>query len=720
MSSETTQAAIARIEQLAQLGLFDAADAACRELLASAPGEHKGWVWLGMLAIARGQAAEGEPALRQAIAIWPNDPRYWNTLALALRMQGKAGEGEVAAKKALSLADSSEYWGELGNCLFDQQRWQDASHAYQQALARSPSEAQLWTNFAAAEHSLGRLDAAQSAFEQSLRLAPGDANTTLRYALLLVQRGHLDRGIELVRGVLAQSPDLAPAWLLLGNAERLRDRLHEAQAAYRRAQALVPGDRDARFNLALVLLQQLAPDEAETWIRPLVANNPNDAEALTVLGGALHAQARIDEAISALSRSVELAANPISHSKLLVALHYSEKITPEQLLLAHQQWDAAHARPLFHPSPPVSSDSVRHNRLRIGLAAVDFSSGPTGFLALRGIECLDRSQCSVICYSDRGSDDEYTTRFRARADDWRQTMGLTDDELAKQVRRDEIDVFVDLGGHVGRRLLTFARSPAPLQITWLGYVGTTGMAAMDGLLADRFHVREGEEAWYAENVLRMPNDYVCYGPPTQAPGVNSLPALATGRVLFGCFNNPAKYSPHVLDAWATILRRVPSAGLFLKYGGLDQTAAQNRFRGQLEQRGVSPDRVICEGWSDHAKLLASYNRVDLALDTQPYSGGLTTCEALWMGVPVVTYPGQGFASRHSTSHMTNAGFGQFVATDVEGYVELAITWASRLDELGRLRGQMRDRVSQSPLCDGLRFARDLLALLRPAWEAKVR
>jgi predicted O-linked N-acetylglucosamine transferase (SPINDLY family) len=242
---------------------------------------------------------------------------------------------------------------------------------------------------------------------------------------------------------------------------------------------------------------------------------------------------------------------------------------------------------------------------------------------------------------------------------------------------------------------------------------------MDGLLADRFHVRPGEETFYSETVLRMPHDYICYGPPPDAPPVGPLPALEAGYVTFGCFNNPAKFAPGTLDAWAEILRRVGNARLLLKYGGLDRPERVAALRQEFARRGAPSERILFEGWSDNLALLARYGSVDLAFDTQPYSGGLTTCEALWMGVPVITRPGATFASRHATSHVTNAGFGEFVAEDWEGYVELAVTWANRLDELGRVRSQMRERVSRSPLCDGPGFAGDMLGLLRTAWEARV-
>jgi predicted O-linked N-acetylglucosamine transferase (SPINDLY family) len=273
-------------------------------------------------------------------------------------------------------------------------------------------------------------------------------------------------------------------------------------------------------------------------------------------------------------------------------------------------------------------------------------------------------------------------------------------------------------GHTGKRMLLFARRSAPLQITWLGYVGTTGVPTMDAILADAFHVRPGEEAFYMESVLRMPHGYICYGPPVDAPPVAPLPALTTGRVTFGCFNGAAKYSQRMFAAWAEILNQVPGSRLSLKTGGLDDAGVRSGIERRFAKLGIAPERIKFEGWSKAGELLAAYHHVDLALDTQPYSGGLTTCEALWMGVPVITMPGQTFAGRHSTSHATNAGLGDFVAADLERYIRLAVDRANKLDQLSVLRGQIRERMEKSPLCDAPRFAEDLLNLLKSGCAAK--
>jgi predicted O-linked N-acetylglucosamine transferase (SPINDLY family) len=242
------------------------------------------------------------------------------------------------------------------------------------------------------------------------------------------------------------------------------------------------------------------------------------------------------------------------------------------------------------------------------------------------------------------------------------------------------------------------------------------MDAIDFLLADRFHVRVDEEGWYSEKILRLPNDYVCYAPPADAPAVAPLPALANGYLTFGCFNNPAKYSDRMIRAWAEILHRLPAARLLLKFSGLEDPRIQDDMRYRLASHGANGDRVLFEGWSSPSGLLATYNRIDVGLDTFPYSGGLTTCEALWMGAPVITFPGGTFAGRHSTSHLMNAGYGQFVANEVAGYVEIAVQCASRLDQLAANRSQMREKVRLSLLCDAPRFARDLLEVLRQAWR----
>jgi predicted O-linked N-acetylglucosamine transferase (SPINDLY family) len=338
-------------------------------------------------------------------------------------------------------------------------------------------------------------------------------------------------------------------------------------------------------------------------------------------------------------------------------------------------------------------------------------------LLVRALENLDPTLAETFCYSDGTREDAMTNRLRASTNGWRDVRALSDEQLAEQIRADGIDVAFDLAGHTGRnRLLMFARRPAPIQITWLGYVGTTGLTAIDYLLADRHEVPEGAESFIAERVLRMPDDYVCYDPPLDAPPVGPLPAIERGFVTFGSFNNFTKITPAVAGVWATILRRVNGARLVLRYSGLDAPSVQRRVGEMFARYGVDSSKLELHGGSNHEDFLRGYQDIDVALDPFPYSGGLTTCEAVWMGVPVVTFPGKTFAGRHSLSHLSNAGMTETVAANLESYVDIAVGLAEDLPRLASLRGKLRDQVAASPLCDGQRFAVNLMRVLRGAWR----
>ncbi len=620
--------------------------------------------------------------------------------------------------------------------LAGQGRWAEVAVNLRQAVELAQNHAPIWSDLGAAEQYCGELAAAAAAYERSLSLEAGNANTLANYGFLLVQLGRAREAIGLLEPVMRAAGSTALIWTAAGHAYRAVGDEASAVEAFREAVALAPNDMEARYNLAVALRAASRLSEAMTVTREVLARDPSHAEAWHLLGGIAQAQGNTEEGIAAFRRSVELVPSASRHSSLLSAMQYEEQIDPTALLKAHREWDVVYARSIIAlPLREISADAGR--RLRIGFVSSQFGLHPVGCLALRAIECLDKSRCEVACYCGRSAEDEYTKRFRAAADIWRVTTQLTAEQLAAQIRADEIDILVDLMGHTSGALLAFAYRPAPLQVSWLGYVGTTGLQAMDCLLADAFHVRPGEEASYTERVLRMPHGYACYGPPDYAPEVNELPALRTGMVTFGCFNNPAKFSPGIVQAWGEILRRVPTSRLLLKYFGLDDRETQRRIRSQFEAAGIEAGRIVMEGGSEHAEVMASYQRVDLALDTQPYSGGLTTCEALWMGVPVVTFPGKTFAGRHSTSHVINAGLGViggapgagllpaewmgngFIAQDRTGYIDLAVGWANRVDELGRVRAHLRERMRQSPLCDAQKFAEDFWNVLREAWLQRV-
>ncbi|HEY0834275.1 MAG TPA: hypothetical protein VGE72_10250, partial [Azospirillum sp.] len=449
-----------------------------------------------------------------------------------------------------------------------------------------------------------------------------------------------------------------------------------------------------------------------------LALDPALAGAMIDRASALLDDGRIAAAIAECRRALAVAPdNADCHSNLLLTLQYSPDHTAADLLAEHRAWNERHGRPRAvhiarHANPP---DPER--RLRVGYVSADLGYHPVGYFLAPVLPAHDRRAVEVFCYSAK-REDGLTRRLRAAADHWRPIHGLDEAAVAAMIAADGIDILVDLAGHTGgNRLTVFARKPAPVQATWAGYVGTTGLSAMDALIADARHMPPGTEPTAVERVVRLPDGYVCVLPREGAPDVGPLPALANGHVTFGCFNNRVKLSAPTLALWARLLNRLPTARLLLKTHQFDDPRVCAHLLAEFAGLGGDAARVDLSGRAEHADLPGWYNRVDVALDPFPYSGGLTTLEALWMGVPVVTLGGgDRFCSRHSAGHLTVAGLERCIAPDADAYVDRAAGLAGDLPGLAALRSGLRARMAASPLCDGERFARNLETVYREMWR----
>ena len=331
----------------------------------------------------------------------------------------------------------------------------------------------------------------------------------------------------------------------------------------------------------------------------------------------------------------------------------------------------------------------------------------------------DRQAVEVFCYAEVTRPDTVTAHLQGLADHWLVTVGLSDEELAERIRADGIDILVDLAGHTAKnRLRVFARKPAPVQVTWLGYPNTTGLEAIDYRLVDAVTDPVGEaDAWASETLVRLEGGFLCYGGVKDAPEPTVPPCLKTGTVTFGSFNNPAKVSAATFDAWATLLSRLPQARLLLKGKPFADAATRALFLARLGERGVAAERVELVAWLPGAAAhLALYHRVDIALDPFPYNGTTTTCEALWMGVPVVTLRGDRHAGRVGASLLSQIGLTDLIANSVEEYVAIALALAGNPGHLHELRRSLRSRMAASSLCDGRAFARKMEAAFRTMWQ----
>ncbi|MGH6940580.1 tetratricopeptide repeat protein [Hypericibacter sp.] len=640
---------------------------------------------LGHALQAAGKHEQAAQSFQRALELKPELMEALNNLGLVLVDLGKPEEAEACYRRAITMKPAYVVpYNNLANLLAAQGRRKEAVAYYERALRIEPSMPEIHNNLGNAVKDLGQLDRAEACYRRSIELRPNFAAAHNNLGSVLQSKGKLEAARAAYRKALSIEPQFAEAYNNLGNTVRDMGRLQEAEDAYRQALALKPESYQALNNLATVL---------------------KDCGQLT-------------EAIAVLRKAMAIRPDfETAHHNLLMAMQYDPETSPAELLAEHREFDRRFASPLMPAILRHRNQPDPERRLRVGYVSGDFARHPVGHFLMPLLPAHDRSQVEIFAYSDRLGEDEMTRQLRDACDQWRKVVDLTDIELTERIRTDAIDILVDLSGHTAdNRLLVFARKPAPVQASWAGYVGTTGLSAIDYLISDERETPSGCENESVETVIRLPHGYVCYAPPTYAPEVGPLPAQEPGRVTFGCFNNLAKLNSAVIALWARVLSVLPEAKLVLKTHQLDDGRLRSRVTGQFAAAGVASGRVSLLGKSPHQGLLREYNHVDIALDPFPYSGGLTTLESLWMGVPVVTKQGDRFAARHTASHLTGVGLAELIGSDADGYVELAHSLAMDLPRLAELRRGLRARMAASPVCDGNEFARDLEAAYRGIWR----
>jgi predicted O-linked N-acetylglucosamine transferase (SPINDLY family) len=658
-------------------------------------------------------------SLRRAVELKPDMADAHANLGLVLWGMGRVDEAIAALRRATELNPAhGEAYSALGNLLKDQERHDEAITAFTHLIRLRPEDAQAHNTLGVSLHACGRLEEATAAFRRAIQLKPDHAQAHGNLGIALKESGRPAEAIAALKRALELDPNLARTHVNLGALLVDSGRAEAATASLRRAIELQGDLAEAHFNLGIALYRSNRLDEAVDAYRRALDLEPDHADAWCGLGVASLVAGEAQSALGYSQRALALRPNHIlAHSNLLMSEQYCTGVTLDSLARAHTEWDRRHAAHFLESGRPWHLDRDPERPLRLGFVSSDFRTHPVGFFLAPVLENLGAHSCAVVCY-DNGSDpDDLTRRLAAAAVEWRDVSRLGDDALADHIGEDRIDLLFDLSGHTeGNRLLAFAQRPAPIQIAWIGYPGTTGMAAIDYLIADRYQVPPGSEAHYRETMLRMPDSSVCFDPPVEAPAVGPLPALTKGYVTFGSFNSLAKLTPEVIAVWAEIMRRVPDSRLLMITRGLGGVRTRDRIHAAFAADGVDPLRVELHGKIPRSDLFAAYNTMDVALDPFPYSGGMTTCEALWMGVPVVTAPGETMAGRHSFSHLSNIALTETIATDRRDYIERAVRLAVDLRHLFALRAGLRDQMLRSPLCDGEGFARHFMALLREVWR----
>ncbi len=653
---------------------------------------------------------------RQALALKPDLVEACHNLGLVLRAQGRREEAAAAFERALAIRpDLVETHVSLGLVRVDQGRLPDAAAVFEQALTLRADHDPARMNLGAVLHRLGRLEDAARVYRIVLTRHPSFADAHANLGAALKDLGDLDRAEASLARALAFRPDHAAAHYGLGGVLAARGRIAEAIESYERAIALRPEVPEAHASLAGLLQAQGRLDAAEAAYRRVVALSPGAAPAHLNLAMALQSQGRLPEAMAAFERAAELAPNDtVARDAWLCGLSYRPEITADLLLAEHQRWASALGP---RPEPSYANDRDPDRRLRIGYVSGDFHHHPVGFFLASVLEAHDPAEVEVFCYANDRRSDAVTERLRAAAHQWRSIIDFDDAAAAGQIAEDRIDILVDLSGRTpGHRLGVFARRPAPVQASWLGYAATTGLAAIDYLVMDLWTAPAGAEAWCGEALVRLPETRFCYGAPPDAPQPAPPPSLARGQVTFGSFNNLAKLNPETASLWAQVLAAVPGARLVLKWASLADPGVRRRIAVLFAEAGLPEDRLELRGFSPHARMLAEYADIDVALDPMPFGGGLTSCEALWMGVPVVTWPGDRFAARQSFAFLKTLGLDDLAAVSAEDYVAIAAALAGDPERRAALRTQLRPRMAASPLGDARLFTPCLEAAYRRMWR----
>lgn len=536
----------------------------------------------------------------------------------------------------------------------------------------------------------------------------------------LQSQGKAGDALPAYRRAIELMPEDPGAYANAGNSLKALGLLEEALVCHRQALEIDPNFALAHCGLGTALLDLGQAEAAIASLARAVEIKPDYALAHTNLGLALQSVGRLEDAEASHSRALDI--NPDlgeSHSNLLLVQNYMSS-RPADLLLRNARRFGDWAEKRAQPCMEWSNSRESSRCLRVGFVSGDFRQHPVGFFVEGLFSALAANACGriqLLAYSNHGRADGLTDRIRAHCLEWRQVVGVSDENLARLIKGDEIDVLIDLSGHTGHnRLPVFAWKPAPIQVTWLGYLGTTGLKAVDYLIADSWTLPPSEEANFSEKVFRLPETYLCFSPPNVEILPGALPALSAGHITFGSFNNLTKVNDSVIEAWSAILAQVPESKLFLKSKQIAGQAVKQRLLEKFARHDVDGRRLILEGHTQsYGEHYAAYQRVDIALDPFPYPGITTTIESLWMGVPVLTLCGERFVSRQGVGLLTNAGLADWVAADVSGYIEQAVLRASRVQELSALRAGLRRQLLASPIFDSGRFARHFEAALRSMW-----
>lgn len=643
------------------------------------PGYH---IDLGSLLIKQGKPIEAVPHLEAALALDPSNVAAHCDLALALRSQNRPEEAAACCRRALALDPANrEAHNNLGLALQALGRVDEAADSFRRAIASDPRYAQAHNNLGVIFSSRSEPQQASESFRSAIALQPDFLEAHNNLGNSLRAEGKSDEAIACLQRALALSPDNPLTLNNLGIAYRVKGMIEQARVSFKKALAVQADFYLTHYNLGLTLMVSGEPEVALECFRAALKLKPD------------HAGAR---------------------SSLLFCMNYIPSSGAESIYAQHVLFGEKFEKPRRHSWRPHTNVAKPARKLRVGYVSGDFREHAMAPSIEPVLAQHNRDEFEIYCYSTNYLQDELTERMKSYVGHWHRLADLDDDRAAERIRDDEIDILVDLSGHTAdNRLLLFARKPAPVQVSWLGYMMTTGLSAIDYRITDEYADPPGRtEALHTETLWRLPSVTV-FQPSAESPSVSSLPVLTGGQFTFGCLNSMAKVGPEVVALWARILVALPEARLLL--GNAGDPAIRTRLVQEFAGHGVAESRLRFQPKLPLAEYLQLHHQIDLGLDPFPYNGGATSCHSLWMGVPFIALAGDRYMARMGVSLLTNVGLGSLVAESLDEYVALACKLASDPKQLAAIRASLRERMANS-IADGARFTRNLESAYREMWR----
>jgi len=625
----------------------------------------------------------------------------------SLYQQKRFSELEAAARRLLAqYPDAGAVWKALGVACGALGKNDEALAAKQRAAELLPNDAEAHSNLANALVEARRSDDARRHFQKAIALDPAAISPLRGLAALMSREGRHKEAAQCHARLCVLQPQSAPALNEWGNSLRDAHEMESALGAYEKALALEPRMGEALCNIANTLADLGRPREAERRYREALEVLPARAEIHSNLANLLKNLGRHAEALDAHRETMWLdPAFAGGQSNYMLALNNVPGLSPQFIksgAQAYGRWAASLVKERATPSP------AHDGALRVGFVSGDFRRHPVGHFLESTLQHWPHDRVRLYAYSNSATSDALTMRLGKNFDQWRFVHTMSDEELAGQIVRDGIDVLVDLAGHTAfNRLTMFAWRPARVQATWLGYFATTGIAEIDWLISDETSVLPHEEHDYTERIWRLPGSRMCYTAPEETVDVAPPPLIRNGFATFGCFQNLGKLNDGVLALWARVLREVPRSRLRMQNVLLAEAEMKALFLERLAAAGIDAGRVELHGRMSRTDYLKAHAEVDVVLDTFPYPGGTTTCEALWMGVPTVTLTGTTLLSRQGESLLRAAGKPEWIARGKDDYAMKAVALAGDAEALGAARLSLRESVRNSALFDAPRFAREL-------------